>query len=338
VTSPAPLPRWVRLALTVIGGASFAVTIGRWSTTEADFIAGDLTTPLLAARALAHGEPPYLVGMPRPERRLLYPVPALLVVAPLAPLPLPVARVIWTAIAGALLTFAAVSRFGGHGLAVVVSWCAVRAMELVQWSPVFLAGALIPPLQLVAAAKPTIALIAFAYRPSWWPIIGAAVLVPFSFAVRPTWFGEWWQATHAVSFYAPALAIWRGGGPLLLLAAIRWKRPEARLLLAFACVPHNYVWYDQLLLFLVPATALEVWTLSALTWVSGFVGTWFFWRAGIPEPDGQVAFRAPIVALLYLPCLVMVLRRPNEGTVPAWLERSAARWPAWLRGRPMVDA
>ena len=35
----------------------------------------------------------------------------------------------------------------------------------------------------------------------------------------------------------------------------------------------------------------------------------------------------------YTPALYIVLRRPNEGTIPSWLERQVARWPAWARGR-----
>lgn len=310
--SPASaLPVWVRLVLSVLAGSFFAVAVYRVPKGQ-DYEAADLTTPLRAARALAHHQPPYDVGMPKPDRRLLYPLPALVVVAPLAPLPLPIARIFWSMLGGTLIAFVALSRFGAHGLAVIVSYCANLAMVLAQWSPIYFAAAVFPPLQLLAAAKPTIAFMAFAYRPSWWPFIGAAVLLPLSFVLWPTWLGEWWQATQSVHFYASPVTIWRGGGPLLLLAALRWKRPEARLLLAMAVVPHNFVWYDQLLLFLIPATVLEVWTLSVLSWVSMLVGSLALNRLGIPEPEGQVAFRAPIVALLYLPALLMLLRRPNR--------------------------
>ena len=39
-----------------------------------------------------------------------------------------------------------------------------------------------------------------------------------------------------------------------------------------------------------------------------------------------------LVASLYLPCLYFVLRRPNEGRVPAWLEKWTCAFPRWLRG------
>jgi len=68
----------------------------------------------------------------------------------------------------------------------------------------------------------------------------------------------------------------------------------------------------RLLLFLVPERPREVWTLWALSWLSGVVAGILFARSVAPDLDGrQMAFRAPIVALMYLPCLAMVLRRPN---------------------------
>jgi hypothetical protein len=41
-----------------------------------------------------------------------------------------------------------------------------------------------------------------------------------------------------------------------------------------------------------------------------------------------------LTLLLYLPATLLVLRRPNEGPVPTWLERRLKSWPAWLRGIP----
>jgi hypothetical protein len=37
---------------------------------------------------------------------------------------------------------------------------------------------------------------------------------------------------------------------------------------------------------------------------------------------------------MYLPVTLMVLKRPNVGAVPAWVDRRTARWPAVLRGKP----
>jgi hypothetical protein len=52
--------------------------------------------------------------------------------------------------------------------------------------------------------------------------------------------------------------------------------------------------------------------------------------------EGISSYGTAFVWFMYLPCVLMVLRRPNEGTVPKWLERRTEGWPAWLRGRPGV--
>ncbi|PYP80139.1 MAG: hypothetical protein DMD35_05120, partial [Gemmatimonadetes bacterium] len=48
-----------------------------------------------------------------------------------------------------------------------------------------------------------------------------------------------------------------------------------------------------------------------------------------------IAGGALSVWFVYLPCMVMVVRRPNEGTLPAWLEHRINGWPGWLRGAPI---
>jgi hypothetical protein len=45
-----------------------------------------------------------------------------------------------------------------------------------------------------------------------------------------------------------------------------------------------------------------------------------------------------VFVCVYLVALALVLRRPNEGTLPAWLESAAAVLPRWLRGRAVPAA
>lgn len=300
-----PVPWGVRVALSLFIGLAVAWGLLHAPTGPDWYAAGDLTPLLRAARMVLAGEDPY-TGM-----TMLYPLPALLVLTPVAPLPVTVTYALWGGLAAGLLVWAAVGRHGLHGLAVPLSWCANRAIVLGQWTVWQYLGGIYPAWQVLAGAKPTLGLVVWCYRPTRWAFIGGAVLAFASFTIQPTWFGQWLGESSGVTWYRPAAMIWLGGGPLLLLAARRWRRPEARLLLALAVVPHNFIWYDQLLLFLVPKTPRELWALCLLSWVSRSVAQYVFTRAGIPEPPGQVAFRAPIVALLYLPALAMVLRRPN---------------------------
>jgi hypothetical protein len=92
-----------------------------------------------------------------------------------------------------------------------------------------------------------------------------------------------------------------------------------------SCVPHTLFWHDDLLLWLVPRGARETLWFTLVAW-TGYL-TWHaveFTRA--PHINLRLWTGEPwLVAFLYLPALVMVLRRPNEGEVPAWIGRAATR-------------
>jgi hypothetical protein len=105
------------------------------------------------------------------------------------------------------------------------------------------------------------------------------------------------------------------GGPVLLLALLRWRRPEARLLLALAIVPQSILFYDQLLLWLVPATMRQSILLSLLSILALILGERGF-PAGAGHAGVTAAYAPMIMALLFLPCLIMVLRRPNVSDGP----------------------
>ena len=112
-------------------------------------------------------------------------------------------------------------------------------------------------------------------------------------------------------------------GPLLLLALLRWRRPEARLLVALACVPQTLILYMTVPLFLIPGTLGESALLAALSWVAQ--ATTFTMPHQPPHPSFYTDSAWVIVMFLYVPCLIMVLRRRNEGEMPALV--------AWLLAR-----
>jgi hypothetical protein len=67
-----------------------------------------------------------------------------------------------------------------------------------------------------------------------------------------------------------------------------------------------------------------------------------YWLAVSDGPASFVVrtqtFGAAVTLTMYLPATLMVLRRPNEGPIPLWLDRAMHRWPAWLRGRAAADS
>jgi hypothetical protein len=298
---------------------------------------GDFIQFLYHASAWIHGADPYAGGYPimRATRvirePLFYPFPTLLVVAPLTLLPVHVAIAAFVAFSAAILAFGLLRRspdrlplFLGSGFLV--------SLVLGQWSPLITATLLVPSLGWIAVVKPNIGLATTAARPTWIAAIGGPVLLAMTLPFEPSWPTEWLRNLHSMPPH-PA-PIFLPGGVLLVIALARWRRWEARLLIALACVPQLMYFADQLPLWLIPRTRRESMLLSAtslLAWTAALV---VGLRAG-----RQPAFSSDAFVLLgvYAPVLVMVLRRPNEGALPEWLERVTLSLPRSLRGRPGVQ-
>jgi hypothetical protein len=195
------------------------------------------------------------------------------------------------------------------------------AAETAQWSPLFTASVVLPPLAFFLVCKPSIGLAYWLARPSRWAVFGAVVLGGIAFAVQPGWVHEWlaniarnnaaWAPDKP--YHAP---VTYPGGFLVLLALLRWRRPEARLLAALACIPQTMLPYEVVPLFLVPRTFKET---------ASFVGLSYFAWLLVEAKVGPVRTASEyftvsgpvIVALMYLPATILVLRRPNEGFVPS---------------------
>ncbi|MFL5574857.1 MAG: hypothetical protein ACJ79S_02660 [Gemmatimonadaceae bacterium] len=320
---PTAVPLPVRVVTALVAGALAYGLV--WSPLHANahFVAKDYTWPWRAARVLLQGHDPYQVIQstgPFPfSSPFFYPLPAALVSVPFAPLPPERAGALFFGVSTALLAFG-VTRDGLWRLLVFTAAPFFMAAANTQWSPLLAAGALLPGLQWVAAAKPTIGLAAFSYRPSRWGIIGGAILVAISFAVLPDWVAGWRAAIAQTPHHAPPALRLRLGGFLLLLALCRWRTPEGRLLTTIACVPQVLYFYDQFLLWLAPRTWRQMLALSACSWL-GVIGWWIF----RPPTGSGVPAAAPFVmGFVYLPALVLVMRFRNEGTLPEAVARLAS--------------
>ncbi|MDF1501885.1 hypothetical protein [Roseisolibacter sp. H3M3-2] len=267
---------------------------------------------------------------------LVYPATALVAIAPLAGLPLHVAEAAFLAFGTAALAYLLTAR-GWWRLCVFLSAPFSVAITTVQWSPLLAAAAVAPPLAWLVAAKPSVGLAIAAYCPHrrWlrWAIGGGAALAVAAFALEPSWVGSWLGAlaqrpaadtgvsSGTAGFYSAPVAL--PGGAVVLLAVLRWRRPEARLLAAMASVPHIMTGYELVpLIALVPATFAEALLLAVGSWVARY-GFAF----GQPYADLNASYRAAGVWGLWcvlVPMTLMVLSRPNEGEVPASMDRAAS--------------
>jgi hypothetical protein len=141
-------------------------------------------------------------------------------------------------------------------------------------------------------------------------VIGGLVIVALSLVVLPRWPIEWLHAVRSLPGHPAPLLIARGAGLILLLAALRWRSPEGRLLLVSACVPQLPFFADQLPLMLVARTRTELVGLTALSQV-GFLA----WFTFLGKDEAYVPKAAPyVLAFIFIPALVLVLRRPNSAS------------------------
>ncbi|MFL5575708.1 MAG: hypothetical protein ACJ79S_07070 [Gemmatimonadaceae bacterium] len=321
--------------------AAVALAVGILAAAYASYLARtlpgfqtDFDQIWVGARAILGGKNPYLdVGPGRAfpwDYPLYYPMPAPLLAVPLGTVHLWTARALFIGSTSALLAWL-LTRDGWERMPLFASMAFVQCIVLVQWTPLLMAATLAPSLGGLLVVKPNLGLALGAARLTdprglsrralLATLAVATALVAASFVVLPTWPADWRAALRTGEhFTAP---VRRLGGFVLLLALFRWRRPEARLLLALACTPQTPIVVEGLPLFLVAKTTRQSLWLAVLTYVAyvvcgltwdGHTRTSYFRQAGIAS-----------VAFLYAPCLLMVLRRPNEGPVPAWLDRLTQR-------------
>jgi hypothetical protein len=269
------------------------------------------------------GHSPYdLIGPGKPlvwKWPFVYPLPTAMIVAPLALLPVVIARAMFVGISVGLLAYA---RPGLLLVPLLVSQPFVNALWNAQRSPLLTAAMVLPGLAWVAIAKPQVGVAILAHKPSrqtfWIAVSGAILLVAAVTILQPDWMPKWIGALHAGPGYLPPIL--RPGGFVLALAALRWRTPEGRLLLALSVMPQTAMWYTALPLFLIPRTLVEGTILAGLSQIA------FLLTAVIPVGSSWPA-QMHVVGLLmlgalYVPCLIMVLRRPAR--LPARRTRTAS--------------
>lgn len=293
-----------------------ALVLGGWGAFIAYFamashpehLAKDFSYPWRAARALLAGQDPYevirAVGEYPFNAGFLYPLPAALIAAPFAGLQPEVAGATFVGLSCALLGWAIIKDCP-YRLPVFLSAPFVQAAILGQWSPLLAAAALLPCLQFAAAGKPTIGLAAWLYRPSWWAILGGGALVLLAFLIQPDWLAGWRAAGPPLSKYRGPATTWLGA--FLLLGLLRWRRREGRLFVAMSVMPQLPVFYDSLMLWLIPSTVWRSLALSAASWVG-----YLMWYPHHTDPNQNELAFPWLVFTVYAPALVFLLMLPSR--------------------------
>ena len=263
--------------------------------------AGDLWIPLCMARALLGGAEPYAacrsVHSDGVTPATANPLTTGLAMLPFAPLPDPVVAAVVFGLSSGLLAFG-LARDGAWRLLVFLAFPYWESLRWVQWAPLLMAVALFPALLPLTLIKPHVGLPIALTRLTWRRALACAAFGLLSLAIEPSWPWRWLGQVGDYTGFVPLLAL---PGPLLLLALLRWRSPDARLFTLLALAPQR-IYYDQLLLFVLPRGARELLALSAISWLVFFGGE--LWPG---------AGRLLVVALLYGAALVLLLRRRPGG-------------------------
>jgi hypothetical protein len=311
---------WLAIGASVLSGLRAFL----WVSGEAK--SRDFDQVWFAANALLTGRNPYAeIGpglhfdWPAP---LYYPLTAAVAVMPLAAIARSVAAVLFASIASGAFVWAATKRSIAPAV-VITSASAALAAETVQWSPLLGAAYGVPWLGVLLCAKPTVGFAVWCARPSRIAAVGAVVLAAIGLVFLPTWPLDWLAALRHTSLATPGgtpyfAPIRSAGGAFALLALLRWRRPEARLVLALACVPQTPLLYETVPIFLVPLTITE----GGVLWLGSWIAALWLGAAG-PFGDDLARFKVSVDAIgwcLYFPAVVMLLRRPNAAPAPERLE------------------
>jgi hypothetical protein len=308
IQATAPLRRAALTASVAVSSGLLAWLV--WSMPQPQ--RSDVAQVWAGARALlAHRNPYDDVGPGRTfdwPYPLLYPLTAVLTLAPIATLPLRWVDPLFVAAGFGLYTWAVTTcSLRAPALIALVSLGALMTLQTSQWSLLVTGAGLVPALGFLLVAKPTIGLALFVANPKRAAAIGCAVFLILSVVVWPGWIRDW-RATFASAPHIVA-PIMRPGGVLVLLALARWRRAEARLLVAMACVPHTTAPYETIPLFLIPDSwrqAVALWALAILAYLGQramgpYLSQNDYWESGAKW----------IVLLMYLPSVAMVLWRRN---------------------------
>ena len=278
-----------------------------------------------AARLMLSGENPYaLIGpgnVVESAWPIFYPATTFVLGLPFTIFPsFHWASTAFVFVSAALLVWGA-THDGWHRLPMFPSIAFLTSATLAQWSILMTAVVYLPWLAFIAAAKPQNAAPPVGSstdrRTYLSALIGGGVLLLLSFLMLPSWLRDWWGLLGSTDNFIPPLM--RFGGPLILVVLLRWRRPEAWLILIAACMPQTWPPYNGLILFTVARTYREFSLLSIVSSASWIVFAWF--AEGLSDAQERVWMSGILNLFGYLPAALMVIRRPNEGAGPLWLSR-----------------
>jgi len=258
-----------------------------------------------AAARLVRGENPYLLA----TQSFPYPLPAVLLAVPFTAISLGLARPIFDVLVGWAFVYALWRYRGPYSLLALLSGAYLFAMGNGQTTPLMVAAILVPALGFLLAVKPNTSASLLIARPSWIAVLGVSLFLVLSLVVLPSWPRDWWMALplDQSELVPPVL---RPFGFVLLLAALRWRLPEGRLIFANAWIPQTTLPYELVSLALIPTNRLEMVIFAAGSWIAVAAGDRLHLSYSLA---GWTVTGSPVtLCAVYLPMLYLVLRRSSR--------------------------
>lgn len=266
-----------------------------------------------AGRAWRSGANPYLEVLRIHQRLghsfgLVYPFPAVMAATPLSFLPLEYARGAFVGLAAGCLSYLLLGR-AWWLFPVLLSGAMRSSVSLGQVAPFVACAVLVPWFGWAAAFKPNVGMAAWLAQPSRKTaqqfLLPAVTLALLSLILWPRWPVEWIAALRTADHFRPFI-LHPLGWPLAL-AALRWRDPAARYLLALALVPSTPAIHDALPLLVLLPTSLRSALIFAL--LSHVADLWGYWLAvgSIGMAEASSAHATALLIALYLPALGWLL-------------------------------
>ena len=250
---------------------------------------------------------------------LIYPATAFVAVLPFAIFSTKVATTAFVALSMFLLAYA-LTEDSWHRLPIFGSAAFVDAAISAQWSPIIIASLSLPMLAIFASAKPQLSFAILAGTRSKYAVVIAffstIILVGISLYFLPEWPQHWLHLLRADTGHMKA-AVTQPFGAVVLLLVLRWRRPEAWIVLLVACLPQTLMWYSFLILLAFPATYREACLLSLISSL-GYLLVQRVAETHPVEPRTGTMLWTLVVCTTFLPTTIAILRRPNTGPLPLW--------------------
>ncbi len=259
--------------------------------------AADFTWAMRAARAMLVRSNPYDTPLEQ------YPLTAAVFGIPFLWLRPEIAAASFYGISSGLLAFG-LTRDGYRRLLVFLAYPYWAGMLTAQWAPLIMAAGLLPWLLPATMAKPQVGLpIALTYLKVRGVLACVAVFL-LTLILVPKWPLLW---IHQMGYYQHFIPLLVLPGPLLAIAAWRFRERDAWTLLLASVMPQRW-FFDTFILWLIPKSRREiVWT-AFFSWCAG-IWRWYH----VPHSFTQVG-RWTVLSI-YLPMLAVILLRARK-TLP----------------------